>query len=88
MRPGDLQAAAIWTHPEFRGLGLGRRALEQALGLWRRPDRLMWYMVRQDNAASIRLAEKAGFRLAGRGEKRGLAYRIQEGFSWSWPTAP
>jgi GNAT superfamily N-acetyltransferase len=82
MRPGDLQAAAIWTRPDCRGLGLGQLMLERALELSRRPGRLMWYMVREDNPASIRLAEKAGFLLAGRGGKQGLAYRIQQPSRW------
>lgn len=78
MRPGDIQAAALWTRPDHRGRGLGRFALHAASLLWDRPDRRMWYMVREGNAASIRLAEQSGFRFAGRGGKLGLAYRILE----------
>jgi RimJ/RimL family protein N-acetyltransferase len=85
MGPGDLQAAGIWTRPDLRGRGLGLAALGEALRLCQRPGRTLWYMAREQNHASIRLAEKAGFRLWGWGEKPawpGLgplgAYRVTE----------
>ncbi|MDR3670101.1 MAG: GNAT family N-acetyltransferase [Holophaga sp.] len=67
MRPGELQAAGIWTRPDRRGLGLGLVALGE---LSRRIRGTLWYMVREDNLPSIRLAEKAGFLRWGRGLKR------------------
>jgi RimJ/RimL family protein N-acetyltransferase len=70
MGPGDLQAAGIWTAPEHRGTGLGQVALEAILQRLEDPARTLWYMVRADNHASIRLAQKAGFQLWGRGLKR------------------
>jgi RimJ/RimL family protein N-acetyltransferase len=86
MGPGDLQTAGIWTHPDRRGAGLGLVALREILRRCEDPSRTLWYMVREDNLPSIRLAEKAGFHRWGRGGKRawlGLGalgrYRITEG---------
>lgn len=73
MAPRDLQAAGLWTDPAWRGRGLGLAALVE---VFRRPEcqgRTLWYMVREDNPASIRLAEKVGLQRWGRGgrESRG-----------------
>jgi RimJ/RimL family protein N-acetyltransferase len=70
MKPGELQTAGIWTRPDKRGLGLGLMAMRAVFQRLEDPGRTLWYMVREDNHASIRLAEKAGFRLWGRGGKR------------------
>jgi len=67
MAPGDVQAAAIWTRPDLRGRGVASAGLAAAMALV--PDRRVWYMVREDNAASIRLAGKVGFTLHGRGRR-------------------
>jgi GNAT superfamily N-acetyltransferase len=85
MAPGDLQAAALWTDPGWRGRGLGLAGLAE---VFRRPEcqgRTLWYMVREDNPASIRLAEKAGLRCWGRGGREaggrlglGARYRMVE----------
>ena len=86
MRPGDLQAAGIWTHPDKRGTGLGLVALQEAAWRLQNPERVLWYMVREDNQPSIRLAEKGGFHLWGQGAKVALlgigllgAFTITEG---------
>lgn len=68
MAAGDLQIAGLWTHPAQRGRGLGLLALGEILR--RYGGRTLWYLVREENAASIRLAEKAGLRLVGRGGRR------------------
>ena len=70
MAARDLQAAGLWTHPSLRGRGLGWIAIQEVMRLVGAPDRTLWYMVREENAASIRLAEKAGFRLVARGRRR------------------
>jgi ribosomal protein S18 acetylase RimI-like enzyme len=66
----DLQAAGLWTHPSMRGRGLGWIAIREVMRLVGAPGRPLWYMVREENAASIRLAEKAGFLLVARGRRR------------------
>lgn len=65
----DLQAAGLWTRPDQRGRGVALAGLQTLLA--RVPDRRIWYMVHEDNAASIRLAEKAGFHFHARGRKTG-----------------
>jgi RimJ/RimL family protein N-acetyltransferase len=69
MNPGDLQAAGIWTRPDRRGTGLGLAALQAVFQRLENPQRILWYMVREDNLPSVRLAKKAGFRLWGQGLK-------------------
>jgi RimJ/RimL family protein N-acetyltransferase len=82
MGPRDLQAAAIWTHPDLRGRGVGPAALRSLLEPLADPDRSLWYMAREENGPSIRLARKAGFQLQGRGGAMpgglGRRYRITE----------
>jgi RimJ/RimL family protein N-acetyltransferase len=70
MGPGDLQAAGLWTRPDRRGAGLGLLALGEACRRCADPAGTLWYMAREDNRASIRLAGKAGFTPWGRGRKR------------------
>jgi len=67
MAPRDLQAAGLWTAPDWRGRGLGLAALGEVFRRDECQGRTLWYMVREDNAASIRLAEKAGLLRWGRG---------------------
>ena len=72
MAPGDLQTAGIGTHPDRRGAGRGLIALHEVFRRHQHPQRVLWYMVREDNLASIRLAEKGGFHLCGHGLKTAL----------------
>jgi GNAT superfamily N-acetyltransferase len=67
MAAQDLQAGGIWTAPPWRGRGLGLAALREVFGRPECRGRTLWYMVREDNPASIRLAEKAGLLRWGRG---------------------
>lgn len=63
----DLQLGDIWTAPSQRARGLAGMALAECIGRLARPGRRLWYVVHQDNHASIRLAEKAGFTLHAQG---------------------
>jgi lipopolysaccharide/colanic/teichoic acid biosynthesis glycosyltransferase/RimJ/RimL family protein N-acetyltransferase len=67
MAEGDLQIGALWTAPKHRRLGYAAAMVGEALG--RRSGRPVWYLVEAENAASIRLAQACGFRLAGRGRR-------------------
>lgn len=67
MESRDLQVGDTFTEPEHRNKGLAEAALRfivQALD-----GRTLWYVVDHENASSIRVAEKVGFRLVGRGER-------------------
>jgi ribosomal protein S18 acetylase RimI-like enzyme len=65
----DLQIGNTWTDPEHRGRGLAAHAVREVVARTARPGRRFWYVVEDSNAASIRVIEKAGFVLAGRGER-------------------
>lgn len=67
MTKDDLQIGDTWTLPEYRGRGLASFAIRAITGACRRPGRTFWYVVDQDNLASIRAVEKASFVKIGEG---------------------
>jgi RimJ/RimL family protein N-acetyltransferase len=69
MEANDLQVGDTWTSPGYRGRGLARHALREAVRLLGRPGRRFWYLVESENLPSIRVAEHIGFRLAGEGRR-------------------
>lgn len=70
MAPEDLQIGFTWTEPAQRGKGLALRAIAEIHERFARPGRRFWYIVEKSNAASIRVIQKAGFRLLGEGAKQ------------------
>jgi RimJ/RimL family protein N-acetyltransferase len=70
--PGpDGRIQASWTTlPEHRGRGVGRRAVQALLG-WCADERIeeVWAQVERTNAASVRLATSAGFRVVGEDDR-------------------
>jgi RimJ/RimL family protein N-acetyltransferase len=69
MRRTDLQIGDTWTSPAHRGQGIATAAIERILDEWAAPDRCFWYVVSSDNTSSIRAIQKAGFELAGTGQR-------------------
>ncbi len=69
MAQNDLQIGDTWTHPDHHGKGLAVFAIRKIVETLRMPDRTFWYVVEQDNLASIRVVEKAGFKLVGKGNR-------------------
>jgi len=67
MQAADLQVGDTYTDEEFRGRGLASLALQYALESAIPEGRLVWYVVEETNTASVRVAEKCGFRCLGRG---------------------
>ena len=67
MAKDDLQIGDTWTLPECRGQGLASFAIRAITSACRRPGRMFWYVVDQDNLASIRAIEKVGFVKVGEG---------------------
>ena len=67
MAAGDIQISDTWTDPGERGKGLATIALESIISSPLFRKHTCWYVVEPDNRASIRVVEKAGFTLAGRG---------------------
>lgn len=77
MDRADLQLGDLWTRPDARGQGLASLGVELARRMADPSDRL-WYLVEADNAASIRLAARAGYRLTGVGRRsKGLSGRFR-----------
>jgi RimJ/RimL family protein N-acetyltransferase len=70
MRPEELQLAGLWTDPTQRGRGLGFLAVQEVFRRLGDPRRSLWYLAREGNRPSIRLAEKAGFQFRGMGARK------------------
>ena len=69
MSKADIQIGATWTAPEWRGRGLALAAIFQILQHHRPAGANVWYITDETNTASVRVIEKAGFRLFGSGPK-------------------
>ena len=67
MNERDLQVGDVWTAPVKRGKGLAGIALAEVLA--RFPDRRIWYITEESNAASVAVARKAGMHVHGMGER-------------------
>lgn len=67
MAKDDLQIGDTWTLPECRGQGVASFAIRAIASACQRPRRTFWYVVDQDNLASIHAVEKAGFVKVGEG---------------------
>lgn len=69
MADDDLQISDTWTHGEYQNRGLATLAIKWILQLCSKPGRHFWYVVEQDNLASIRVIEKSGFIKIGEGDR-------------------
>jgi RimJ/RimL family protein N-acetyltransferase len=69
MGRNDLQIGDTWTDPEHRGKGLAKAALAAIHEHWAGKYDQMWYLVGEDNVASVRVIETCGYRLVGRGKR-------------------
>ena len=70
MNKNDLQLGEIWTHEDARRKGVATRAIGHLLSLDCYEGRAFWYVVKENNADSIRLAERFGFSLYCRAQKK------------------
>lgn len=70
MAPDDLQVGMTWTAEPYRGQGLAAAALAKVVAERASATCAIWYLTSEDNMASRRVAERAGFALVGRGAKR------------------
>jgi RimJ/RimL family protein N-acetyltransferase len=68
MPPTDL-SVSTWTLGGHRGKGLATRALQGAIDRSKGPKRSIWYVTKERNLPSIRLAERLGFSLFGKGRR-------------------
>jgi GNAT superfamily N-acetyltransferase len=63
----DLQIGNTWTSRDHRGKGLATAAVGSIVDGVYHPGRRLWYVVGDDNHASIAVIRKCGFRLVGKG---------------------
>ncbi|MGX7893863.1 GNAT family N-acetyltransferase [Tsuneonella sp. HG222] len=63
----DMQMGDLWTAPAMRGQGLAAKAIAAVQADFAGKCPALWYVVDEDNAASIRLIERIGYRLEGTG---------------------
>ncbi|MFY1674676.1 GNAT family N-acetyltransferase [Plantactinospora sp. WMMB334] len=66
--PGRLMVVAMWTEPDRRGQGVGRRVLGHVVGWARERDLRVELWVADGNPGARRLYERYGFRADGRTE--------------------
>jgi len=69
MGENDLQITNVHVDPQYRGQGIAYKMINIALEKFSKQGRSFWYITKSDNVPSIKLCEKAGFKLAGKGEK-------------------
>lgn len=69
MAADDLQIGAVFTDPDYRGRGLAKASVRLIAERWAGRYRRLWYIVEDDNLASIRVIEACGFALLGDGER-------------------
>ena len=70
MRASDLQIGDVETGEAHRGRGLAAHAIERIVAAHAHEGRTFWYIADEDNRASVRAAEKAGFTIRGKVTKR------------------
>lgn len=70
MGKNDVQLGEIWTRGDFRHRGIASKAINCVLNLESYRNKTLWYVVEEDNADSIRLAERAGFLKYSAAEKK------------------
>jgi len=68
MKNDDVQFTYVITHPEYRGKGIGKSILQQALYFLKEKNiDKIWYVTNEQNVASMKLCEKVGFSFVGYG---------------------
>ncbi|MCH8978896.1 MAG: hypothetical protein IH945_06595 [Armatimonadetes bacterium] len=70
MAKTDIQIGDSWTTPDHRGKGLFTWAFKYILETNATGGRIIWIVADEENIATKRAAEKAGFVLVGRGSKK------------------
>jgi RimJ/RimL family protein N-acetyltransferase len=69
MAKEDVQLGDLWTAPQWRGKGLASSSLRYLVAERRTSGRCFWYLTAPTNAASVRVAQRAGFRFVATGSR-------------------
>ncbi len=65
MEREDLQITMTHTYDRYKNQGFAKVGLRKALTLMRKPGRRFWYLVRENNLASITVCTGVGFECIG-----------------------
>lgn len=68
----DIQFAYVMTSRNYRGKGVAGKLIKQAMADFNQKVGAFWYVTDTENDASIRVAEKLGFRCYGKAERDNL----------------
>jgi len=80
MGKNDIQLTYVIAKPGERGKGWGSRLIDAGLKSLAMRGRTFWYVTDEDNIASQKLAQRAGFELAGKSvSQSGIFKRLQLG---------
>lgn len=69
MGNNDIQFTYVVTNENYRGQGLAGKLIEKAMADFSHQSDAFWYITDTQNPASIRVAEKLGFRCQGKAER-------------------
>jgi RimJ/RimL family protein N-acetyltransferase len=76
MGSGDVEIGPCWTHADHRGQRIYPAVLARIA--WDYAGKRLWIFCDEDNAASRKGIERAGFSFAGTGTKRLGVYSVGE----------
>ena len=69
MNKNDVQFTYVMTNKDYRGKGIAMQTIMRVINDLAPVTNSFWYVTDTNNFASIRVAEKLGFKLAGKGKK-------------------
>ena len=70
MTTTDVQVGDTYTDEAYRGQGIASYVLSYIRDHYAATSRNIWYVVEEENAPSIKVAERVGFTLIGRGTRQ------------------
>jgi ribosomal protein S18 acetylase RimI-like enzyme len=73
----DIQFTYVMTVDKYKGRGLAGKLLEQVIFQMEKQVDAFWYVTDTENIASIKVAEKLGFKLIGRARRSGVTKQIK-----------
>lgn len=77
MNRDDVQFTYVMTRPEFKGQGMAGKLINKVIELIEPEVDNFWYVTDTGNTASIKVAEKMGFKLVGKADRVGVYKQLK-----------